>query len=124
MQKSIVSNGIKNQSKLVTHLSFYSMGEFIDIKPQSGSTFIHSLSEPFNEEMLIDYGRLHNWLKHFGMGVVQSHASGHATGDEIREMVREINPSVLFPIHTEHPEMMKGIVDNTKLVGYGEPVIL
>ncbi len=114
----------KNQRKLITHLSFYSMGEFIDIKPERGSTFIHSLSEPFNEEMLIDYGRLHNWLKHFGMGFVQSHASGHATGDEIREMVREINPSVLFPIHTEHPEMMKGIIDNTRIVSYGEPVIL
>jgi len=114
----------KNQSKLVTHLSFYSMGEFIDIKPQSGSTFIHSLSEPFNEEMLIDYGRLHNWLKHFGMGFVQSHASGHATGDEIREMIREIDPRVLFPIHTEHPESMLGIVERTKLVSYGEPVAL
>jgi len=114
----------KNQGKLITHLSFYSMGEFIDIKPEKGSTFIHSLSEPFNEEMLIDYRRLHNWLKHFGMGFVQSHASGHATGDEIRQMVKEINPQVLFPIHTEHQEMMKGIAYNTTLVGYGEPVIL
>ena len=100
------------------------MGEFIDIKPERGSTFIHSLSEPFNEEMLIDYQRLHNWLKHFGMGFVQSHASGHATGEEIREMLKEINPKVLFPIHTEHPEMMKGIVDQTTLVSYGESVNL
>jgi ribonuclease J len=114
----------KNQAGLITHLSFYSMGEFIDIKPERGSTFIHSLSEPFNEEMLIDYQRLHNWLKHFGMGFVQSHASGHATGDEIREMVREINPHQLFPIHTEHPEMMQGIVDQTRLVTYGESVAL
>src|SRR5207248_287116 len=50
----------KNQSTLVTHMSFYSMGELIDIRPENGSTFIHSLSEPFNEEMLIDYARLHN----------------------------------------------------------------
>lgn len=114
----------KNQEKLITHLSFYSMGEFIDIKPENGSTFIHSLSEPFNEEMLIDYQRLHNWLKHFGMGIVQSHASGHATGDEIKEMVKEINPRVLLPIHTEHPEMMNGIVEHTKLVKYGETVTL
>ncbi len=74
--------------------------------------------------MLIDYGRLHNRLKHFNMGFVQSHASGHATGDEIREMVKEIDPRVLLPIHTEHPEMMRGIVDRTELVNYGEPVTL
>ncbi len=30
----------KNQGKLVAHLSFYNMGEFIDIKPEKGSTFI------------------------------------------------------------------------------------
>src|SRR5206468_11196258 len=110
--------------KLIKHLRCYSVGEFIDIKQEKRSTFIHSLSEPFNEEMLIDYRRLQNWLKHFDMSFVQSHASGHATGDEIKEMVREINPGVLFPIHTEHPELMRGIVDNTKLVTYGEPVTL
>jgi ribonuclease J len=117
-------NLCKNQTKLVAHLTFYSMGELIDIKPESGSTFIHSLSEPFNEEMLIDYQRLHNWLKHFGMGFNQSHASGHATGDEIKRMVEQIDPSVLFPIHTEHPEMMQGIARHTVLPDYEKPVAL
>ncbi len=114
----------ENQHNLVTHTSFYSMGEMIDIKPEPGSVFIHSLSEPFNEEGLIDYGRLRNWLRHFQMTFVQSHASGHATGDEIKQMVREINPEVLYPIHTEHPEMMKGIANQTVLVEYGEPISL
>ncbi len=114
----------KNQNNLVTHNSFYNMGELIDIKPEQGSMFIHSLSEPFNEEMLIDYGRLHNWLKHFAMIFVQSHASGHATGEEIKQMVKEINPDVLYPIHTEHPEMMKGIAKQTQLVDYGKPITI
>ncbi|MDP2954308.1 MAG: MBL fold metallo-hydrolase RNA specificity domain-containing protein, partial [Chloroflexota bacterium] len=33
------------------------------------------------------------------------HASGHASGPELIEMVREIRPQILIPIHTEHPEI-------------------
>jgi ribonuclease J len=113
-----------HQTKLLAHLSFYNMGELIDIKPENGTTFIHSLSEPFNEESLIDYRRLHNWLKHFHMTFIQSHASGHATGDEIKQMIKEIEPGILFPIHTEHPQMLQGITRHTELVTYGEPVTL
>jgi ribonuclease J len=35
----------------------------------------------------------------------QIHASGHANGIEIREMIKEIGPKKLVPIHTEKPEL-------------------
>ncbi len=119
-----IDKAAANQSMLIAHLSSYSLGELIDIKPQKGSPFIHSLSEPYNEEMLFDQQRLQNWLNRFNMTFVQSHASGHATGEEIRQMVRDINPETLLPIHTEHPEKLQGIVEHTTLVEYGNSVRL
>ena len=96
------------------------MGELIDIRPENGGSFIHSLSEPFNEEMLVDYQRLHNWLKHFGVSFIQSHASGHATGDELRQIIDEIKAPRLFPIHTEHPELFKGMAKQTEMTQAGK----
>jgi len=105
----------KAQAKLIAHLSYYNIGELIDIRPENGSSFIHSLSEPFNEEMEGDFQRLHNWLKHFGLSFIQSHASGHATGDELRQLIDEIRAPRLFPIHTEHPELFKGMAKQTEM---------
>lgn len=110
----------KNQDKLIAHTTFFNMNELIDIKPEPGSVYIHSMSEPFNEEMLIDKKRLESWLSHFSMRFVQSHASGHAAGDEILQMVRDIGPKTLFPIHTESPEMFQGSATHTEIVRYGE----
>jgi len=110
----------KAQAKLVAHLSYYNIGELIDIKPENGSSFIHSLSEPFNEEMEGDFQRLHNWLKHFGLSFIQSHASGHATGDELRQLVDEIRALRLFPIHTEHPELFKEMAKQTEMTQAGK----
>ena len=31
------------------------------------------------------------------------HASGHASGAEIAQLIRDINPRAVFPIHTEDP---------------------
>jgi len=31
------------------------------------------------------------------------HCSGHATAEELEEMVREIAPEMLVPVHTENP---------------------
>jgi ribonuclease J len=110
----------KSQQKLVAHITFYNMNELIDIRPEKESVYVHSMSEPFNEEMLVDQKRLENWLSHFGMKFVQSHASGHAAGDEILQMVRDIGPKTLFPVHTEFPEMFQGSATETQIVRYGE----
>ena len=66
----------KNQKKLIMDLDFFQFGELIDIRPQRGSPFIHSMSEPFSEEDIEDEV-MHNWLDHFGMQFHQLHASGH-----------------------------------------------
>ena len=100
----------RNQDKFIATFTFYNMNELIDIQPTANSIYIHSLSEPFNEEMEIDYERLKNWLRLFKMKMYQSHASGHATGSDIAEMVRKIKPKQLFPIHTEYPKLFKKLI--------------
>jgi mRNA degradation ribonuclease J1/J2 len=46
-------------------------------------------------------------------------ASGHCSRGEIEEIVKAVKPKMLFPVHTEHPEMFRGLVsqvyENIKL---------
>jgi ribonuclease J len=81
---------------------------------------MHSLSEPFNEEMEISFKRMRNWLDHFGLNFVQNHCSGHAPGSDIREIVKTVNPKVLFPVHTEYPGVFRQFGLKNRLVKYGK----
>jgi len=80
--------------------------ELIDLRPPKGSPFVHSMSEPFSEDD-VDDRVLHNWLDHFGLAFHQMHASGHASGRELLELVRSVGPAAVYPIHTEHPEAFR-----------------
>ena len=77
--------------------------ELIDLRPPKGSPFIHSMSEPFSEDD-VDDRVIHNWLEHFGLQFHQMHASGHASGSELLDIVRATGARAVYPIHTEHPE--------------------
>lgn len=81
--------------------------ELIELRPPRGSPFVHSMSEPFSEDDVNDRV-LHNWLDHFGLAFHQMHASGHASGPELREIVRYVAARAVYPIHTEHPEAFEG----------------
>jgi len=89
----------------VTVLSFYDFNEFGGIDPPDGSVYILSQSEPFNEEMELEHEKLKNWLERFGLPLYHIHASGHASPQELREAVREIDPRRVAFIHTEAPQL-------------------
>ncbi|MDD5700485.1 MAG: MBL fold metallo-hydrolase RNA specificity domain-containing protein [Dehalococcoidales bacterium] len=91
------------------------------IRPAPGSLYVYSSSEPHGEEREMDFRRLHNWLDHFGInkfGIPVEvngkweipeeekglHASGHAYGPDLLNIVREIKPQILIPVHSEYPE--------------------
>ena len=86
------------------------------MKPQPGARYIHSASEPYNEEQEFDLVRINNWIEHFGMAKFQSHCSGHARGRDLLDAVSEIGASMLFPIHTEHPDLYRTKVPKMTLV--------
>ncbi len=95
---------VKNPNRYVVSMSMWDINQLTDIKPD-GTIWIKSSCEPFSDEMEIDEERKKNWLKHFNIREYHAHASGHASGDEIKKMIKEINADEVIPIHTEHPEL-------------------
>jgi ribonuclease J len=93
----------RHGGQLLLELGLPHFAELIDIRPEAGSSYIHSMSEPFSEDDVDDHV-LHNWVDHFGLGFHQFHASGHCSATELWEAVHRIQPRTLVPIHTEHPE--------------------
>lgn len=67
----------KRQCKVVLALSFYDFEELVEIQPEAVSCCVLSASEPFNEEMEIDFKKLANWLDHYGLPQYHVHVSGH-----------------------------------------------
>jgi ribonuclease J len=109
----------KHQSELIMDLDFYQFTELIDIKPNAGSHFIHSMSEPYSEEDIEDEV-MHNWLNHFKIRFHQLHASGHMNRRQLTNLINYIKPKQVFPVHTENPELFKKVNKNVRLIEYGK----
>ncbi len=109
----------KKPQDYIVVLNFWYLNMLVDLKPEKGK-YIHSLSEPFNEEMEISYERMINWIMHFDMDFIQSHCSGHINGADLMSMIKTINPKKLYPIHTEHPDMFKKLDKKTYMVKEGK----
>jgi ribonuclease J len=109
----------KNQGKLILQLDFHHLTELVDIKPTKGSEFIHSKSEPFEENDIEDEVK-HAWLKKYGLNHRQYHASGHCSMDEIEQILKEVNPKLVIPIHCEKPELFKKMARKVKLPTQGK----
>jgi ribonuclease J len=92
----------KRQCKLILALSFYDLEELVDIQPEAGSCYILSASEPFNEEMEIDFEKLVNWLGHYGLPQYHVHVSGHIMPLQLKNILRELGAPRIFPVHTEN----------------------
>ncbi|MGI0091288.1 MAG: MBL fold metallo-hydrolase [Nitrososphaerales archaeon] len=96
----------KNESRVILTLGSYHVNELIDLTPKNG-IYLHSASEPFNEEGEIDEARMRNWMERFALAKIHAHCSGHASGRDLNHIVNEIDPTTLIPIHTEHPELFQ-----------------
>ncbi|MHA1398674.1 MAG: MBL fold metallo-hydrolase, partial [Candidatus Heimdallarchaeaceae archaeon] len=95
----------RHPEKYVFRCDFSELKYLFDVEPPENSIFVRSITEPVDEEMELDQKKVINWLKFFNLyPYKQIHCSGHASGFEIREMIKEINPSKLMPIHTENPQ--------------------
>jgi len=103
-----------HQDELLLAASFWDMNEMVEVQPEPGSVYILSQSEPFNEEMEIDYNKLLNWLEICGLPLYQVHASGHINPDQLKWAIQEINPGRLYPIHTERPRLLATYISDLK----------
>jgi ribonuclease J len=95
----------KRQQNIILTTSLYDLEQLVEIQPTSGSCYIFSSSEPFNEEMEIDFERLVNWLKHYGLPQYHVHVSGHITPLRLKACLKEIGAKKVFPVHTENAEL-------------------
>ncbi len=95
----------KNEADYVFVMRYWDLQELVDLRPSKGSKYIHSSSEAHSEEQQIDEWRMNNWLKKFGLYPREHiHASGHARKEDLFKIVSEIDPEIVIPVHTEHPE--------------------
>jgi len=120
--KIVLAEDVRSaQDKLMPSFSFMDINELPSIRPKPGSLYVFSSSEPHDEEQEIDFRRLHEWLKHFGikgfgLPVEKNgewkipeeekglHASGHACGPDLLSVVHSIRPEIMIPVHSEKPE--------------------
>jgi len=103
------------QNDVILSASFYDMNEMYKICPSPGAIFILSQSEPFNEEMEIDYKKLLNWLEHYGIPLYNIHTSGHATPIDLKSAISAIAPEKVFLIHTERPKLYQHYLRDLKI---------
>ncbi|MEM3797715.1 MAG: MBL fold metallo-hydrolase [Candidatus Bathyarchaeia archaeon] len=104
----------KRQQNIVLTMSLYDLEQLVEIQPKPGSCYVFSSSEPFNEEMEIDFERLANWLRHYGLPQYHVHVSGHITPLRLKACLKEMNPEKIFPVHTENAELFAKFMQNLK----------
>ncbi len=74
------------------------------------SAYVHSNGEPLG-----DYDprftQLKDWLADHQIPLVFMNASGHAAREDLIELVKEVNPRVVVPWHSFHPEREADAID-------------
>jgi len=100
------------QDEIILVCSFYDFEELIEIKPVPESCYILSASEPFDEEMEIDFDRLVNWLVHCGLPQYHIHVSGHVMPLQLKKALETIRPRKTFPVHCNYPELFSRFMKN------------
>ncbi|MEM3623546.1 MAG: MBL fold metallo-hydrolase, partial [Candidatus Bathyarchaeia archaeon] len=104
----------KKQCKAILAMSLYDLEELVEIQPAAGSCYVLSASEPFNEEMEIDFERLLNWLRHYGLPQYHVHVSGHIMPLQLKKILKEMNATKIFPVHTENAELFAKFMRDLK----------
>jgi ribonuclease J len=95
-----------DQSKYLLQLFYWDFPELIDLQPAANSLFIHSNGEPLGR---FDpaFELFAHWLNHFQIPLVYAPSTGHASADDLFEIIRGVAPAVLMPIHSKFPELME-----------------
>ena len=112
---------VKEPERYVMHLGFYRLMELVYLQPKDAD-FVYSMSEHFyegedNEEQRTIW---ENWMKHFKIKFHKLHSSGHASGKDLAEFIKTVNPKILIPVHTQNAEEFKKIHPHVKIPQKGE----
>ncbi|ABK76657.1 hydrolase of the metallo-beta-lactamase superfamily [Cenarchaeum symbiosum A] len=119
----------KKQNDYVFHCSDFKLQELIDVRPDEGSRYIRSSTEPFDEEMELDQVRVKRWLGKFGLIGSDNkwetlHVSGHGTHDQIKGVIDGSASKMLIPIHTNKEDHFDALHNNVRKVNLGDTLHL
>ncbi len=104
--------------------------ELAQIKPEPGSRLIVSTSEPHDEEQEIEWSKFERWVHLLRLDLRIAHSSGHADRETIIDMVNEVKPKTLIPVHTDNPYEFQRLAEAGEikceviLPRLGEPIAL
>ena len=84
-------------------------------------------SDTNSGEARLDSEQMDRWLLRFDMTKIDlgtGLASAHSSGEDLIDMVRQIDPKYLIPMHTSHPEFfgdkLRDSSIEVKIPNYGE----
>lgn len=107
-------------SKYMISAGYWDFPNILDLDEQilKGSIYIHSSSEAYTEEQQMDFLRFANWTRKFSIethgfevaegGQIrftkQFHASGHVGAQKLEQILNDLNPDLILPVHTTDRE--------------------
>jgi ribonuclease J len=105
------------------------MIELVGMKVRPGGLLIYSHHHPYSAGQQADLARLLAWADLFQLRVIGLteegfHASGHLCSRDLAELLEEIKPERLMPVHTEHPASFPSGPWNLLVPARGQPVEL
>jgi ribonuclease J len=86
-------------------LEFSSLPTLIDLRPPTGSIYVHSNGAPLGP---FDpaYRVMEAWVRALGLELVTLSSSGHSRPADVSRMVEAIGPAVVLPVHSRRPEAL------------------
>lgn len=86
-------------------LSFESLPALIDLGPPPGSVYVHSNGTPlggFDPAFEV----MRSWTRALGLEFVSISSTGHSRAADLERMVARVDPGVVLPVHSRHPEAL------------------
>lgn len=90
---------------------------------QKGGLYIHSNAEPLGDFDPAYKPFVENFAKH-DIEFKALRCSGHADEKELKEIISEVQPAILVPVHTLHPELEENLYGERILPKRGQVVTL
>ena len=112
----------ENLNNSIVYMDYFHLKNLIDLRPSEGGIYIHSTTEPFDEEQAIDFRRHLRWIKKFGLEYSYLHTSGHMQEKEIFQTIRNLNPKNIIPIHTIGAQIFKKHFPNVIIPKIGSEI--
>lgn len=109
------------KKQYIIYCSDFRLKDLIDVNLSERSSYICSLTEPFNTEMEIKEDQIKNLFVYFGVikrdpDWSQIHTSGHGSGEQIKYVVENTNNKSLISIETVKDEYPKKLHLNANSV--------